>query len=58
MDPTGCGDVFGGAMVGSLVGGRPIVDSMQTANAFAARNVRYRGASHLHHHLRGEIIPT
>lgn len=58
LDPTGCGDVFGGAMVGCLVGGSPTVDAVRTANALAARNVRYRGASHLHFHLRGEIIPT
>jgi sugar/nucleoside kinase (ribokinase family) len=58
LDPTGCGDVFGGAMVGSLVGRTPPVAAVRTANALAARNVRYRGASHLHLHLRGEIIPT
>ncbi len=58
LDPTGCGDVFGGAMVGLLVGGSPTVDAVRTANALAARNVRFRGASHLHFHLRGEIIPT
>ena len=58
LDPTGCGDVFGGAMVGSLLGGSSTVAAVRAANVLAARNVRYRGASHLHFHLRGEIIPT
>lgn len=57
IDPTGCGDVFGGAMVGHLLRGTPIPDAVRAANTLAARNVRYRGATSLHHHLRGEIVP-
>ena len=57
-DPTGCGDVFGGAMVGQLVRGADIEVAVQEANAAAARNVQYRGATDLQYHLRGEIVPT
>jgi hypothetical protein len=57
-DPTGCGDVFGGAMVGHLVRGTPTEFAMRQANAAAARNVQYRGATGLQYHLRGEIVPT
>lgn len=58
LDPTGCGDVFGGAMVGELVGGAPPAEAVRRANVLAGRNVRYRGATKLQHHLRGEIVPT
>ena len=57
-DPTGCGDVFGGAMVGYLVRGTDTETAMRQANAAAARNVQYRGATGLQYHLRGEIVPT
>jgi hypothetical protein len=56
LDPTGCGDVFGGAMVAQLVSGAPVAQAVRAANALAARNVQYRGATGLHHHLRGEIV--
>lgn len=52
-DPTGCGDVFGATMVASLLGGSPIEPSIRAANAMARKNVSYRGASGLQHHLRG-----
>ncbi len=56
-DPTGCGDVFGGALVAQLLRGVEVAEAISAANAAAARNVQYRGATHLHHHLRGEIVP-
>ena len=56
VDPTGCGDVFGGTMVGRLVAGDPPADAVATANRFAARNVQYRGATGLHQYLRGELV--
>jgi len=56
LDPTGCGDVFGGTMVAQLLAGAAVPDAVQAANATAARNVQYRGATGLHHHLRGEIV--
>jgi sugar/nucleoside kinase (ribokinase family) len=58
LDPTGCGDVFGGALVAELVCGTAIADAVRRANALAGRNVRYRGAAKLQYHLRGEIVPT
>jgi hypothetical protein len=57
VDPTGCGDVFGGTMIGRLVAGEPAAEAIATANGLAARNVQYRGATNLHRHLRGELVP-
>ncbi len=57
LDPTGCGDVFGGTMVAQLVRGLDVKEALAHANAAAARNVGYRGATNLHYHLRGEIVP-
>ncbi len=57
-DPTGCGDVFGGAIVGYLVRNLSVETAVQRANELAARNVSYRGATSLQYHLRGEIVPT
>jgi sugar/nucleoside kinase (ribokinase family) len=57
-DPTGCGDVFGGFMVGQLVCGADVESAVRAANAAAARNVQYRGATDLQYHLRGEIVPS
>ncbi len=58
VDPTGCGDVFGGALVGELLRGSAIAEAVRRANTLAARNVRYRGATKLQYHLRGEIVPS
>ncbi|MFQ5704583.1 MAG: carbohydrate kinase family protein [Gemmatimonadales bacterium] len=58
LDPTGCGDVFGATVVASLVLGMDVEAAIGRANQYAARNLSYRGATHLHHHLRGEIVPT
>jgi hypothetical protein len=56
LDPTGCGDVFGATVVSWLVREAGIEEAVQRANRAAARNISYRGATHLHHHLRGEIV--
>lgn len=57
LDPTGCGDVFGGTMVAGLVSGLDVESAVTKAQEAAARNVRYRGATRLQYHLRGEIVP-
>ena len=56
-DPTGCGDVFGATVVAALLAGRAVPDALRLANAAAARNLRHRGATRLHYHLRGAIAP-
>jgi hypothetical protein len=56
-DPTGCGDVFGGTLVGQLLWGIDIEAAVRKANALARRNLTLRGATNLHYHLRGEIAP-
>ena len=56
-DPTGCGDVFGGTLVGQLLWGVDIEAAVRKANALARRNLSLRGATNLHYHLRGEIAP-
>ncbi len=57
VDPTGCGDVFGAALVARLVEGEDLETALLGACACAARNAGYRGATNLHYHLRGEIVP-
>lgn len=57
-DPTGCGDVFGAALLSQLVRSVPVEEALRQANYYAARNVSARGATHLHYHLRGEIAPA
>jgi hypothetical protein len=56
-DPTGCGDVFGATLVAGLLAGHPVPVAVRQANAAAGRNLRHRGATRLHHHLRGAIAP-
>ncbi len=56
-DPTGCGDVFGAAMFAALLADTEVEVALARANAYAARNVQYLGASDLQYHLRGEIVP-
>jgi hypothetical protein len=56
-DPTGCGDVFGATLVAALLDGREVEDALRKANAAAGRNLRHRGATLLHYHLRGAIAP-
>ena len=57
-DPTGCGDVFGATLFSRLVGGDTFTVALHSAVRAAARNVAYRGARGLAHHLRGELIPS
>jgi hypothetical protein len=56
LDPTGCGDVFGAAAFARLLAGDPVEAALGHATALAARNARFRGASGLARHLRGELI--
>lgn len=55
VDPTGCGDVFGATCAAHLALGRTLPDAITAANAAAARNATFRGASGLASHLRGEL---
>lgn len=56
LDPTGCGDVFGGALTAHLLAGEPAEAAIRHANAAAARNATFRGAAGLTRYLRGESI--
>lgn len=58
VDPTGCGDVFGATCAARLFAGDPMIEALVAANAAAARNATFRGASGLAHHLRGELVPA
>jgi sugar/nucleoside kinase (ribokinase family) len=55
-DPTGCGDVWGATCFCHMLAGRTLEDSVRAALDAAARNVRHRGATGLHHHLSGRIV--
>lgn len=57
-DPTGCGDVLGATLFSRLLCGDTFADALHSALSAAARNVEFRGASGLAHHLRGELIPS
>jgi sugar/nucleoside kinase (ribokinase family) len=54
-DPTGCGDVWGATCFSALLAGHALGEAMRCANAAAARNAAYRGASGLSEHLG---VPT
>jgi sugar/nucleoside kinase (ribokinase family) len=54
-DPTGCGDVFGGTVVASLVTGASLADALRAGNRFGARNVSHRGAGGLRDYLLGKL---
>jgi sugar/nucleoside kinase (ribokinase family) len=54
-DPTGCGDVFGATLFARLLGGADLEGAIRDANRMARRNVSYRGATGLHHYLRGAL---
>ncbi len=56
LDPTGCGDVFGGAVFSRLLAGQSLEHAVVAGNRAAARNVTFRGASGLARHLRGELV--
>src|SRR5881394_1340482 len=55
VDPTGCGDVFGGAVVATLLGGTGIEQAIRIGNQLGARNVSHRGATGLRDHLMGKL---
>jgi hypothetical protein len=57
-DPTGCGDVLGATLFSRLLCGDTFADALHTAVRAAARNVEFRGATGLAHHLRGDLIPS
>ena len=57
-DPTGCGDVFGGAVAAALLGGAALEDAIRLGNLLGARNVSHRGASGLRDHLMGKLSPA
>jgi hypothetical protein len=56
LDPTGCGDVFGGAVFSRLLAGEPLDSAVSAGNRAAARNVAFRGATGLAQFLRGELV--
>jgi hypothetical protein len=56
LDPTGCGDVFGGTVFSRLLVGDSLEHAVAAGNQAAARNVTFRGASGLARHLRGELV--
>jgi len=56
LDPTGCGDVFGGAVFSRLLAGEPLEAAVVAGNRAAARNVAFRGAAGLAQFLRGELV--
>src|SRR6266566_300750 len=58
IDPTGCGDVFGGAVAAALLGGAGLEDAIRLGNLLGARNVSHRGASGLRDHLMGKLSPA
>jgi sugar/nucleoside kinase (ribokinase family) len=54
-DPTGCGDVFGGAVAAALLGGAQLVDALRTGTRLGTRNLTHRGATGLRDHLVGKL---
>ncbi len=54
-DPTGCGDVFGGAVAAALSGGASLEDALRKGTRLAGRNLAHRGASGLRDHLLGRL---
>ena len=54
-DPTGCGDVLGGATAAALLGGAQIEDALRVGTQFGTRNLSHRGATGLRDHLMGKL---
>jgi sugar/nucleoside kinase (ribokinase family) len=54
-DPTGCGDVFGGAAVAALVAGSSIEEAVRAGTMLGTRNLSHRGATGLRDHLMGKL---
>jgi hypothetical protein len=55
IDPTGCGDVFGGAVAAMLLGGAGLEDALRTGTQLGTRNLSHRGATGLRDHLMGKL---
>ena len=58
FDPTGCGDVFGGATTAALLGGAPIEEALRIGTQLGTRNLSHRGATGLRDHLMGRLSPA
>ena len=54
-DPTGCGDVFGGAAAAALLRGAAIEDAVRVGTQLGTRNLSHRGARGLRDHLMGKL---
>jgi sugar/nucleoside kinase (ribokinase family) len=54
-DPTGCGDVFGGATAAALLAGASIEDALRLGTQLGTRNLSHHGASGLRDHLMGKL---
>jgi hypothetical protein len=54
-DPTGCGDVFGGAAVATLLAGASLEDALRMGTQLGTRNLTHRGATGLRDHLVGKL---
>ena len=54
-DPTGCGDVLGGATAAALLGGAPIEEALRIGTQLGTRNLSHRGATGLRDHLMGKL---
>jgi hypothetical protein len=54
-DPTGCGDVFGGAVTAALLAGAALEDALRVGTQLGARNLTHRGATGLRDHLIGRL---
>jgi len=54
-DPTGSGDVLGGATVATLLGGAPIEEALRIGTQMGTRNLSHRGATGLRDHLLGKL---
>jgi hypothetical protein len=55
IDPTGCGDVFGGSVAAALAGGAPVEEAVRTGTQLGTRNLSHRGATGLRDHLMGKL---
>jgi sugar/nucleoside kinase (ribokinase family) len=54
-DPTGCGDVFGGAATAALLGGASIEEALRIGTQLGTRNLSHHGATGLRDHLLGKL---
>lgn len=55
-DYTGCGDVFGAALVASLLGGLPIERALARAQLMATTKIRHPDTRHLYSNLRAALM--